>query len=95
MSNFWRILETPLINCQVNLILIWFKGCVINNSTGAGNFEIKNAKRYVPIVTLSTQDNAKLLPQLKSDFQGTINWNKYQLSIKKYAQNRYLNQFKS
>ena len=83
LSNFWRIFEMLLINCQVNLILISFKGCVITNSTGAGKFEIKNAKLYVPIVTLSTQDNAKLLQQLKSGFKRTINWNKYQLSIKK------------
>ena len=51
----------PLINCEVNLILTWSKDCVITNSTGAGKFEIKDTKLYVPVVTLSTQDNAKLL----------------------------------
>ena len=61
LSNFWRTLEMPLINCEVNLILTWSKDCVITNSTGTGKFEIKDTKLYVPVVTLSTQDNAKLL----------------------------------
>ena len=43
------------------------------------------------VVTLSTQDNAKLLQQLKSDFRRTINWDKYQSDPKTYVQNRYLN----
>ena len=81
----------PLINCEVNLILTWSKDCVITNSTGAGKFKITETKLYVPVVTLSTQDNAKLLQQLKSGFRRTINWNKYQSDPKAYAQNRYLN----
>ena len=91
LSNFWRTLEMPLINCEVNLILTWSKDCVITNSTGAGKFKITETKLYVPVVTLSTQDNAKLLQQLKSGFKRTINWNKYQSDPKTYAQNRYLN----
>ena len=91
LSNSWRTLEMPSINCEVNLILTWSKDCVITNSTGAGKFAITDTKLYVPVVTLSTQDNAKLLQQLKSGFKRTINWNKYQSSIKTYAQNRYLN----
>ena len=51
----------PLINCEVNLILTWPSTCVITNSTGAGKFQITDSKSYVPVVTLSTQDNAKLL----------------------------------
>ena len=81
----------PLINCEVNLILTWSKDCVITNSTGEGKFKITDAKLYVPVVTLSTQDNAKLLQQLKSGFKRTINWNRYQSEPKTYAQNRYLN----
>ena len=76
LSNFWRTLEMPLINCEVNLILTWSKDCVITNSTGEGKFKITQTKLYVPVVTLSTQDNAKLLQQLKSGFKRTINWNK-------------------
>ena len=81
----------PLINCEVNLILTWTKDCVITNSTGDGNFAITETKLYVPVVTLSTQDNAKLLQQLKSGFKRTISWNKYESNTKTYAQNRYLN----
>ena len=81
----------PLINCEANLILTWSKECVITTSTGEGKFAITDTKLYVAVVTLSTQDNAKLLQQLKSGFKRTINWNKYQSSIKRSDQNRYLN----
>ena len=54
----------PLINFEVNLILTWSSTCVITNSTGAGRFAIKDTKPYVPVVSLSTQDNAKLFQQL-------------------------------
>ena len=77
LSNFWRTLEMPLINCEVNLILTWSSTCVITNSTGAGTFEITGTKLYVPVVTLSAKENAKLLQQLKSGFKRVINWNKY------------------
>ena len=69
LSNFWRTLEMPLINCEVNLILTWSKDCVITNSTGEGKFAITETKLYVPVVTLSTKDNEKLLQQLKSGFK--------------------------
>ena len=75
-SNFWRTLEIPLINCEVNLILTWSSTCVITNSTSAGRFPITDTKLYIPVVTLSTQDNAKLLQQLKSGFKRIIKWNK-------------------
>ena len=81
----------PSINCEVNLILTWSKDCVITNSNGGAKFVITATELYVIVVTLSTQDNAKLLQQLKSGFKRTINWNKYQSSIKTYAKNRYLN----
>ena len=91
LSNFWRTLEMPLINCEVNLILTWSKDSVITNSTGEVKFAITETKLYVPVVTLSTKDNEKLLQQLKSGFKKTISWNKYESSIKTFAQNRYLN----
>ena len=72
-------------------MLITVINCIITNSTGAGRFAITNTKLYVSIVTLSTQDNTKLLQQLKSGFKKTINPNKYQLDGKIYAQNQYLN----
>ena len=76
---------------EVNLLLTWSKDCVIPNSTGEGKFAITETKLYVPVVTLSTQDNSKLLQQLKSDFKRTINWNKYESDTKTFAKNRYLN----
>ena len=69
LSNFWRTLEMALINCEVNLILTWSKDCVITNSTGEGKFAITETKLCVPVVTLSTKDNEKLLQQLKSGFK--------------------------
>ena len=59
----------PLINCEVNLVLTWSKDYVIANSTGEGKSKINDAKLYVPVVTFSTQDNAKLIQQLKSDLK--------------------------
>ena len=91
LSNFWRTLEMPLINCEVNLILTWSSTCVIINSTGAGTFAIRDAKLYLPVVTLSTQDSSKLLQQLKSGFKRTVNWNKYLLKRELIAQNQNLN----
>ena len=57
LSNFWRTLEMTLVNCEVNLILTWSSACVFTNSTGTGIFKITDTKLYVPVVTLSTQDN--------------------------------------
>ena len=54
LSNFWRTLEMPLINCEVSLILTWPSTCVVTNSTGAGIFAITDTRLYVPVVTLST-----------------------------------------
>ena len=81
----------PLINCEINLILTWSKDCVITNSTGEEKFAITETNLYVPVVTLSTKDNEKLLQQVKSGFKKTISWNKYESSIKTFVQNRYLN----
>ena len=66
-----------LINCKVNLILIWSSDCVITNSTSVGKFTITDRKRYVPVISLSTRGNAKQLGQINSGFQRTINWDKY------------------
>ena len=82
LSNFWTTIEKPLINCEVNLILViltWSSTCVITNSTGVGTFQITGTKLYVPVVILSTQDNARLLQQLKFGFKRTVRWNKYLL----------------
>ena len=91
LSNFWRTLEMALINCEVNLIWTWSSTCVITNSNGAGTFAITDTKLYVPVVTLSTQENTKFLQQLKSGFKRVINWNKYLSKPELLAQNPNLN----
>ena len=94
LSNFWRTLEMPLINCEVNLILTWSSTCVlaaIGNANQAATFEITDTKLYVPVLTLSTQENTKFLQQLKSSFKRVINWNKYLSKPELLAQNPNLN----
>ena len=80
----------PLINCEINLILILSANCVLSEGNGATTFAITDIKLYVPVVTLSTLDNTKLLQQLKSGFRRTINWNKYQSKISTESLNEYL-----
>ena len=78
LSRFWRTLEIPLINFEVNIILTWSEDCVIvytNVANWGATFAKIEKKLYVPVVTLSAQDNATLLPQLKSGFKRKINWN--------------------
>ena len=94
LSNFWRSLEIPLINCEIEPILTWSRDCVIiytDVDNQNPTFKITETNLYVPVVTLSTQDNAKLLPPLKSGFKRTINWNKYLAKPKLLAQNPNLN----
>ena len=84
----------PLINCEVNLILTWSENYVIIYTDVANQiptFQITETNLYVPVVTLLTQDNVKLLTQLKSGFKRTISWNKYLLKSELLAQNPKLN----
>ena len=70
----------PLINWEVELILTWSENCIIVSTNIANQnptFTITDTTLYVPVVTLSTQGNSKLLPQLKNSFKRTISWNKY------------------
>ena len=90
LSNFWRTLEMPLINCEINLDLNWPKYCVIEANNVSTTFSITDTRIYLPVVTLSTQDNAKPLEELKSGFKRTINWNKYQPKVSTKRQNQYL-----
>ena len=94
LSSFWKTLEMPLINCEINLILAWSTNCVIVASNVANQdatSSITDTKLYVHVVTLSTQENAKLLQQLKSGFKRAINWNKYLSKPELLAQNPNLN----
>ena len=84
LGNFWRTLEILLNNCEVNLILTWSANCTIIYTDTADQiptFTITETKLYNSVVTLSTQDNAKLLPQLKPGFKRRINWNKHMAGI--------------
>ena len=85
LSNLWRTLEMPLINCELELILDWSASCVIiytNIANQVPTFTITETNLYVALyITLSTQDNSKLLPQLKNDFKRTIIWNKYLVKL--------------
>ena len=80
LSNFWRSLETPLINCKTHLELNWNKDCVMS-TTANTTLEITNAKLYVPIVALSSKDNEKLVKLLEDGFNRHVYWNKYQTKI--------------
>ena len=92
LHKFWRTLEIPLINCEIELILDWSVNCVMINTNNAGqNPTITETNLYVPVVTLSSQDNSKLLPQLKNGFKRTITWNKYLIKPELLAQNANLN----
>ena len=94
LSNFWRTLEMPFVNCEINLILTWSTNCVIvstNVANPSATFEITDKKLYAPVVTLSTQDNSKLHQQLNSGFKRIISWNKYLSKPDLLAQNPNLN----
>ena len=84
----------PLINCEINLILTWSANCVIvstNNANQNATFAISNTRLYVLVVTLSTQENAKLLQQLKYGFKVVISWNRYLSKPELLTQNPTLN----
>ena len=84
----------PIINCEIELIFTWSRNSVIistNVTNQIPTFKITETTLNVPVVTLSTQDNAKLLPQLKSGFKRTIRWNKYLAKPELLAKNANLN----
>ena len=103
LSNFWRALNIPLINCEVELILTCYKNFVLADMTvdadadpaivapSGATFKITDTKLYVTIVTLSKENDTKLLEQLKTGFKRTIKWNKYNSKITIQPQNNNLN----
>ena len=106
LGNFWRALNMPLISCKVSLELKWNKNCVMtslerrahvppavgrdNTPTGA-TLAINDCKLYVLVVTLSKDNEIKLLTNLKSGFTREIIWNKYRSKISTEAINNNLN----
>ena len=103
LSNFWRALNIPLINCGVELILTWCKNYVLADMTvnedaypaivapSSPTFKMKETKLYVPVVTLSKENVTKLLEQLKQGFKRTIKWNKYRSQMTVQNNNNNLN----
>ena len=77
LNNFFRSLEMPLINCKIKLNLTWKKECVLSSNDGNAVFIINDTKLYVPVVTLSKEDNKDLIEQQNKGFQRSIYWNKY------------------
>ena len=106
LSNFWRTLDMPLINCEVYLTLTWSKNCALTDviiraagglglpaiasPTGA-TFKITGTKLYVPVATLSAENDKKLLEQLKTGFKRTLKWNKHRSEMSNQARNNSLN----
>ena len=94
LSKFWRTLEMPSISCEINLLLTSFASCV-NVSTEVANqnatFAITDTKLYVPVVTLSTKDNAEFLKKLESGFKRVFNKNIYLSKPELLSQNPKLN----
>ena len=77
LSNFFRSLEMPLINCKIKLNLTWKKECVLSTGAGEAVFIINDTKLYVPNVTLSKGDNKDFIEQQNKGFQRSIYWNEY------------------
>ena len=77
LSNFFRSLEMPLINCKIKLNLIWKKECVLSTGDSETVFIINDTKLYVPVLTLSKEDNKDFIEQQNKGFQRSIYWNKY------------------
>ena len=68
-----------MINCEVELSLTWSENCELSNVAGNSTFKITDAKLYVPVVTLSTEDNAKLSKLLTEGFKRSVYWNEYKV----------------
>ena len=103
LSNFWRSLEMPLINCELEVIVTWSKNCALADMAvdadanpaivgPAGlEFQITDTKLYVPVVTLSAIDVNNFLEQLKPRFKRTIKWNKYRSEMTNQNKTNHLN----
>ena len=92
LSNFFRSLEMPLINCKIKLNLTWKKECVLSTGAGEAVFIINDTKLYVPVVNLSKEDNKDFIEQRDKGFQRSIYWNKYK--TKEINENADANVFK-
>ena len=85
LINFWRSLEMPLVNCKIELSLNWIEKCLLTTANTA-IFKIIDVKLYVPVVTLSAEDNVKLLKLLSEGFKRTVYWNEYKVTDNKIVE---------
>ena len=92
LSNFFRLLEMPLINCKIEFNLTWKRECVLSTDAGDAVFIINDTKMYVPVVTLSKEDNKDFIEQKNKGFQRSIYWNEYK--AKEVNENADANVFK-
>ena len=92
LSHFFTSLEMPLINCKIKLNLTWKKECVLSTDAGDAVFIINDTKMYVPVVTLSKEDNKDFIEQQNKGFQRSIYWNEYK--TKEINENADANVFK-
>ena len=69
----------PLINCKIELSLSWDPNCCLSNLVGVSTFTVTDAKLYVPVVTFSIKDNAKLSKLLSKGFETPVYWNKHKI----------------
>ena len=86
LSNFWRSLEMPLINCKAELSLKWYENYILSSAGTAATFAITDTKLYVPIVTLKIEDNTKLSKLLKERFKRLDYWNEYKVILRDHAE---------
>ena len=107
LSNFWRTLNTPLFNCEIELVLTWSKNCALADMTvrAAGNnndppaivaptglgFQIRDTKLHVPVVTLPKENCKNIFEQLKSEFKRTVKWDQYRSQMTVQGDNNNLN----
>ena len=79
LNSFWRTFKILLIYYEINIFLTWSVNCIIVTET-VGNqittFAITETKIFIPVVTLSAQDNARLLQQIETGLKRKNNWNK-------------------
>ena len=82
LSNFFRSLEMPLINCKTKLNLTWKKECVLSTDASNALFIVNDTKLYFPVVTLSKEDNKDFIEQQNKGSQRSIYWNEYKTKEK-------------
>ena len=92
LSNYFRSLEMPLINCKIKLNLTWKRECVLSTGVGETVFIINDTRLYVPVVTLSKEYNKDSIEQQNKGFQRSIYWNEYK--AKEINENADANVFK-